>query len=109
MFGKTSHLSPLESRKQLLIAESELNRAQLSEEWQTITHGVRDVAHRAKTIAAWASSAALLVAGVTALRRHRPAPGTAKSSWFQKILNGARLASTIWFAFRAHRHKEEHL
>ena len=100
MFGKKPHVSPLESRKQLLIAESELNRAQLSEEWQTMAHGVRDLAHRAKTMAAWASSAALLVAGVTALRRAPPAPGITKSSWFQKILNGARLVSTIWFAFR---------
>ncbi len=40
MFGKTSHVSPLELRKQLLIAESELNRAQLSEEWQTLRHGL---------------------------------------------------------------------
>jgi hypothetical protein len=107
MSGKTSHASPLEWRKQLLIAESELNRAQLAEEWQTMRHGVRDLAHRAKTIAAWASSAALLVAGVTALRRGPPAPGTAKSSWFQKLLNGARVASTIWLAFRA-RHEKEH-
>jgi hypothetical protein len=108
MFGKESHISPLESRKQLLIAESELNRAQLSEEWQTMAHGVRDLAHRAKTMAVWASSAALLVAGVTALRRGPPAPGTAKSSWFQEILKGARVASTIWFAFRARGGKEEH-
>ena len=107
MFGKESHVSPLESRKQLLIAESELNRAQLSEEWQTMTHGFRDLAHRAKTMAVWASSAALLVAGITAWRRGPPAPGTAKSSWFQKILEGARLASTIWFALRARGEKEE--
>jgi len=98
MFGKQSHVSPLESRKQLLIAESELNRVQLSWEWQTMAHGVRDLAHRVKTIGAWASSAALLVAGVTAWRRGPPAPGTAKSSWFQKILNGARVAATIWLA-----------
>ena len=107
MFGKRSHVSPLELRKRLLIAESELNRAQLSEEWQTMAHGVRDLAQRAKTIAAWASGAALLAAGVTAWRRGRPAPGTAKSSWFQTLLNGARVASTIWLAFRA-RHEKEH-
>ena len=106
MFGKQSHVSPLESRKQRLIAESELNRAQLSEEWQTMAHGVRDLADRVKTISAWASAAALLVAGVTALRRGSPAPGTAKSSWFQKLLNGARVASTIWFAFRARGEEE---
>ena len=108
MSGETSQVSPLELRKQLLIAESELNRAQLSDEWHTITHGVRNLARRAKTIAAWASSAALLVAGLTALRRGPPAFGTPKSSWFQKLLNGARVASTIWFAFRARGEKEEH-
>jgi hypothetical protein len=90
-----------------LIAESELNRAQLSQEWPAMADGVRDLARRAKTIAVWASSAALLVAGVTALRRGPPAPGAVKSSWFQKILKGARVASTIWFAFRARREKEE--
>ena len=107
MFGKESHVSPLEVRKQLLIAESELNRAQLSEEWQTMAHGVRDLAHWAKTIAAWAPSAALLVAGLAAFRRRKPAPAPKNSSWFQRILNGVRLASTIWFAFRAHGHQEE--
>jgi hypothetical protein len=107
MFGKTSHLSPLGSRKQLLIAESELNRAQLSEDWQTIKHGVGNLAHRTKTIGAWASSAALLVAGVSALRRGPPSPGTAKSSWFQKMLHGARVAWTIWCAFRARAEKDQ--
>ena len=108
MSGKESHLSPLASRKQRLIAESELNRAQLSEEWQTMAHGVRDLADRVKTISAWASAAALLVAGVTALRRGSPAPGTAKSSWFQTIVNGARLASTIWLAYRARGEQDQH-
>jgi hypothetical protein len=99
MSGKATHMSPLGSRKQLLVAESELNREQLSEEWQAMAQGVRDSARRARNIAAWTSSAALLVAGVTALRRRPPASGTTKSSWFQKILNGARLASTLWFSF----------
>jgi hypothetical protein len=72
-----------------------------------MAHGVHDLAHRAKTIAVWASSAALLVAGVTALRRGPPARGAAKTSWFQKILNGARVASAIWFAFCARGEKEE--
>jgi hypothetical protein len=108
MFRKTSHVSPLESRKQLLIAESELSRAQLSEEWQTMTHGVVDLAHRGKTIAAWASSAALLAAGVAAWRRGPSSPGNAKSSWFQKILNGARLASTLWSTFGTRGEKKQH-
>jgi hypothetical protein len=85
----------------MLVAESELNRAGLSEEWQAMAHGVHDFAHRTKNLAAWASSAALLVAGVPALRRGLSRSGTAKPSWFQKILKGARVASMLWFAFCA--------
>jgi hypothetical protein len=96
MFGKEHRLSPLESQKQLLIAESELNRAQLSGEWQTMVQGACDLAHWAQGIAAWASAAALLVAGLRAWRSCPATPGTAKQSWFQKLLNGARLAAAIW-------------
>ena len=53
MPGKTSDLSPLESRKQLLVAQSELNRAGLAEEWQGMAHGLRDFSQRAKNIASW--------------------------------------------------------
>jgi hypothetical protein len=107
MFGTTSHLSPLESQKQLLIAESELNRVQLFQEWQTMAEGVRGLAGRAKTIGTWASAVALLLAGITAWRRGAPATVAAKSSWFQKMLRLARVASTIWFAIRARAHKEQ--
>ena len=107
MFGNTSQVSPLEARKECLIAASELNRSELSAEWQTMAQGVRDLAHGAKTIGAWASAAALLVAGVTAWRSVPPAPRAAKRSWFQTMLNGVRLASTIWLAFRSSAHRKE--
>jgi hypothetical protein len=100
MSGETPHLNPLESRKQLLIAESEINRAQLSEEWRTMAHGAGSLAHRAKTIGSWASATALLVVGVAGLRRGPRAAGV-KSGRFPRILNGVRLASAIWLAFRA--------
>jgi len=100
-------MNPLESRKQLLLAESELNRAQLSQEWQTVAHEMRNLAHRVKTIGAWASSAALLVAGIKAWRGGSPASAPTKSSWLQKILSGARVAWATWSAFRAHSQKEE--
>jgi len=87
-------------RKQLLIAESELNRAQLSEEWHAMTHGVRELAHRAKAIAVWTSSAALLVAGLAALRQSMVMAAEEKPSWFQRGLRGTQLAYSIWLAFR---------
>jgi len=107
MLGKTNQLSPLESRKQLLIAESELNRARLAEEWQTLTRVVGVIAHRAKVATAWASASALLAGGVSAWRRGSSAPATAKPPWFPKILSGARMASSLWFAFRARGEKAE--
>ena len=107
MFGKEPRISPLAMRKRLLIAESEINRAQLSKEWETTARGVHDLAHRAKTIAVWGSSAALLAAGVTAMRRRPTPPGGAKSSWLRSFLAGARVASTIWLAFRGCGKKEE--
>ena len=107
MSGRSTHMNPLEARKQLLVAESELNRQQLSAEWQAMAHGVRNFAHRTKTMVAWASSTALLVAGVAALRRAPPRSRDAKSSWLQKILKGARAASTLWLAFRPLGEKHE--
>jgi len=107
MFGKEPHLDPPSSLKQLLVAESELNRARLCQDCRALAHGVQDLAHRAKTLASWTSLALVLVAGVAAWRRDPSASSKAKSSLFQKILNGARLASAMWLALRAPGEKAE--
>jgi hypothetical protein len=101
MPGKNPRLTPLQSRKQLLIAESELNRAQFVEEWESVAGGVHAAADRAKSFAAIASSAAVLVAALTAFRRRKPAPVEAKPSWLRAILKAARLVTTVWLAFRS--------
>jgi len=93
-------LNPLESRKQLLIAESELNRAQLVQEWQAMGDGVRSIADRARTISSIASTAASLIADLASFRRKKSAPADEKTSWLQTILKGAGLISTVWQAFR---------
>ena len=49
------------------------------------------------------SSAAVLVAGLAAFRRGKPAGTDTKSSWRQTILKGAGLISTFWLAFRSQR------
>jgi hypothetical protein len=101
MSGRKSPVSPLESRKQLLVAESEINRIRLCEEWQDMTQGVRSLAHRTKTVAAWGVPATLVLAGLATFWRRKSAPAAPKSTWLQTVLNGARLASTCWFAFRS--------
>ena len=100
MFGKNPRLNRLESRKQLLIAESELNRAQLLQEWRTMADEVHALAEQARTIRSLASAAASLVAGVASFRRKKSASGAGKSSWWQSLLKGAQWASSLWTEFR---------
>jgi hypothetical protein len=107
MAGRKSPVSPLASRKQLLVAESEINRVRLAEEWQAMTQGVRGLAHRTKTVAAWAAPAVVMVAGLAAFWRWKSAPAASQSTWLQKMVNGARLASKCWFAFRAARQQAD--
>lgn len=101
MPGTDPGLTPLETRKQLLIVESELNRAQIMVEWQAMTEGVRGFTDRVKSAGPLASIVALFAAGVTAFRRGKAAPAGAKQSWFTLVLKGAQLANSIWSAFRA--------
>ena len=107
MFGKKSRVCPLELRKQLLIAESELNRAHLAQEWGAMAVGVRTLTDRAKSFGSIASAAALLVAGLAAFRRGKCVDADVKPSWLQIILKGAGLVSTLWLAFRAKGHDQE--
>ena len=100
MFGKKPRLNPLESRKQLLIAESELNRAQMAGDMAALTAGVRTLTDRAKSFGSIASSAAVLIAGLAAFRRGKSGSTDVKPSWLQTILKGAGMVSTLWLAFR---------
>ena len=93
-------MNPLESRKQLLIVESELNRVQLAGDMAALKADVRTLAHRAKSFGSIASSVAMLVAALAAFQRGKPADAGAKRSWLQLILKGAGLISTIWLALR---------
>jgi hypothetical protein len=103
MSGKKFLLSPLELRKQFLIAESELNRDQLDQDMAEFTEGVRALAGRAKTFGSIASSTAVVLAGLTAFRRHKSSDGDVKPSWLQTILKGSSLVSTLWLALRSKR------
>ena len=101
MFGKNPRMNPLASRKQLLIAESELNRAQLVGDLAVLTAGVRTLTARAKSFGSIASTAAVLVAGLSVFQRGKHVDADVKPSRLQSILKGAGLVSTLWLAFRS--------
>ena len=98
-------MNPLESRKQLLIAESELNRAQLLAEAAALTAGVRALTDRAQSIGSITSSAAVLMSGLAAFQRGRSAGAVAKTSWLRSVVKGAGLVSNLWLAFRSRRNE----
>jgi hypothetical protein len=93
-------MTALEARKRLLIAESEINRRQLRQEWRIMAGGVRSFGARAKTAGSLASVAALLIAGVVSVRRARHRPVAGRSSWLRIIVRIARLAGSIWSKLR---------
>ena len=100
MFGNPPRLNPLAARKQLLIAESDLNRALLAGELTALTMGLHVFATRAKTFGSIASVTALLVGGLAAGRRGSKPDAVAKPSTLQTILQLAGLLPPLWQALR---------
>ena len=80
-------MKPLASRKQILIAESELNRAQLVHDWHLMAGEVHALAEEARTLRSIASSATSLVAGLVSFRRKKVADTNEKPSLLQTVLN----------------------
>src|ERR1700722_3553097 len=100
-------MNKLQSRKQLLLAESELNRAQLVQEWEIVADGFRSGTHGAKSFTSVVSSAATMLAGLAALRRRLREQADGKSSWLNTILKTAGLLSDFWLAFRSPRRSRD--
>jgi len=93
-------MNPSSPRKNLLIAESELNRAQLVREWQAMTGDVHALAHQVKTIGSLASMAASIISMLGWVRGAKLVPTEEKTSWLQTALKGAQLVSSFWSEFR---------
>jgi hypothetical protein len=99
MSGKNPRLNPLNTRKQLLVAASELNRAQLVQEFATMTEQTQALACQALSLKSFVSVAASLFAGFVPFRPRKPAIA-AKPSWLQTVLKGAQLVCTLGQTFR---------
>lgn len=94
-------MTALESRKQLLIAESELNRVQLVIEGRSVAGDVHALTRQAKTLSSAASAVTILVGGIMSWRRtQKAARANEKSSWWQNLLKGASMASSFWSQMR---------
>jgi len=86
-----------ELRKQLLIAESEINRIQWTAEKAALHSGLHTITHGVTSVGAIASSVVMLTSNLAAIPRKQRIAGT-KTSRLQTMLNGAVLISSVWLA-----------
>ncbi len=104
MPGEKSRLTSLETRKQLLLLESDLNRAQFVEavrDWKDEFHRTKE---RLTQFGSMVSLAARLAATVSTARRlfSRPAAG-GKKSWLSLLFDGMTAGTSLWHMLSSHR------
>jgi hypothetical protein len=104
MSGEKNRLTPLEARKQMLLVESELNRVQLTHEWNDFKNELHRATETLRTVGAVASSVAKAGATFSFLRglwsRGEPKE---KKSWGSMLLNGAKTGVSLWLMLRRKR------
>ena len=106
MPGKSTQLKSLETRKQLLLIESELNRVQLLKELDEFKIEICHLKQQAGEISSLVSSATKLVSTVSAIGRafsHEDEGG--KGSWMSTLLKGAKIGTSLWLLLRGGRRK----
>jgi len=101
MHRKHPSLTPLAARKQLLLVESEINRAEFGHDWNCLCEGAAGLAHQARSIASLATAGAALFASGSALRRLLFRRNEHKRSWVGNLINGVRNGISIGLALRS--------
>jgi len=107
MSGKTDGLTALEMRKQLLIVESELNRAHLDHDLQTVMTRIHHVAGQFSALGSLASTVGSLGPSVTEFFSGFSGPDKKEdgkeTSWFSRLFTGVRAGVDLWTAIRSDR------
>lgn len=104
MPGEKSTLTPLQSRKQLLVLESELNRALLQNEVKELKGEFRQLTQQVRSIGSIVSTAADL-AGTVADLGHAFSPRNSnekkRPSWISTLIEGAKAGASLWGSWQA--------
>lgn len=90
-----------ESLKQLLLAESDLNRLHLMDDVQRLREHCMHSKDRIQGAATLASSALMLLSGWDAYQQSKSAPQSKNHSWQSKLTRGIRLATAVWQVVRS--------
>ncbi len=98
-----ARVNRLTVQKQLLIAESDLNRAQLVRDLEVLIVDVRSLGDCTSAYATVLTSTKALVAVLEAFQPGKPAAAEGKASWWQSLRGGLSVAATLWRTFRPSR------
>ena len=101
-----TRLSVLRTRKQLLIAESDMNRAHLFHEWGQFRDGMSNLARGTRSAGSIASTIAMVFAGFKAIRGLWPAAGgTSKLGMIGRLMKVGSVAASLYYTFRKRNQK----
>ncbi len=108
MSGEKSTLTAFESRKQMLVLESELNRALLLKDVQDLKHEMHHLKSQVQAMGSLVSSAAELASTFAAVGQafsSRSEDGNGHSggrtSWISTLVNGVKMGASIWSTVRS--------
>ena len=101
MFGKKVVMNPLQARKRLLLAESDINRELLAHEWDALSAGARQATQTLRQVGSVALSVGALAASFSLFRK--PHPPAEKSSWLSRLVKGVRFGLSLWALLGAKR------
>lgn len=104
MSGKTHGLTARETRRQMLLLESELNRKLWLTEWAGLRQEIQGLTGGLESLGSLASVAAQVAAVSTGffqgITPRDPPAAPAKSSWLAALLRGIRLGGVLWSVLR---------
>ena len=102
MFGRTSQLTGLAMRKQLLVLSSEVNRMQLVRACTVLRGEMRVLGSSLRASGSVVSKASLAIATVAAVRQiFRPRQTSQpRPTWLSIALRAAQIGSSLWSGLR---------
>jgi hypothetical protein len=106
MSGEKTKLTSLETRKQLLLLESDLNRAQFVEaarDWKDEFHRTKE---HLTQLGSMVSLAATIFSTARRLLFSRPAAG-GKKSWLSFLFEGIKTGTSLWQTLSSNRRKHD--
>lgn len=105
MSRRTFSLSALEARKQLLLAESQLNREEFSKDLDHLKGEINRMKKKARVAGSIASAATVLTTTASAIHRHfHPSDGSRsipKRSWVSAALDHANAGTSLYLKIRS--------